>query len=261
MNTTRYFIQLAYDGGAFHGWQIQPNASSVQDTLQRALTTMLRQEINIVGCGRTDAGVHASYFVAHFDAVPFNIPVGDLAFKLNRFLPSSITVRTVFPVSGEDHARFSPVARTYHYVITQKKSPFLKDYAYFYPYSLDIDLMNKAANAMLNYTDFTSFSKLHTDVKTNNCDLMKARWYQQGDLLVFEVQADRFLRNMVRAIVGTLMEVGRGKANIEDVCRIIEAKDRGAAGASAEGQGLFLTHVQYADHLDAKLDAMELPFL
>lgn len=241
----RYFITLSYDGARYHGWQIQPHSTSVQQTLQEALSTLLRQPTEIVGAGRTDTGVNASMMVAHMDTdAAFDCTV--LVQKLNRLLPPDIAISDIRAVDAELHARFSATARTYHYFISTRKSPFQRYYAYRYPQPLDFALMNEAAKHLFDYTDFTSFSKLHTDVKTNNCKIMKAIWEEQGDgLWRFTIQADRFLRNMVRAIVGTLIEVGRGKMTVEEFCRIIERKDRCAAGSSVPGNALFLVDIAY----------------
>ncbi|MCH5177248.1 MAG: tRNA pseudouridine(38-40) synthase TruA [Prevotellaceae bacterium] len=243
----RYFIYLSYDGGAYHGWQIQPNAPSVQEVLQNALTTILRTPTEIVGAGRTDAGVNASTMVAHFDT---DASVDTLPNRLNRLLPSDIAIHRILPVTDDAHARFSATSRTYHYYIALDKSPFHRHYAYRYPLPLDFDRMNEAAQHLFLYTDFTSFSKLHTDVKTNNCRIMHAQWQPTPDgLWQFTITADRFLRNMVRAIVGTLLEVGRGRLSIDDFCRIIEQKDRCAAGSSVPGNALFLADITYPQEL------------
>ncbi len=242
----RYFIQLAYNGKNYHGWQIQPNANSVQAELNRAVSLISGEEINLIGAGRTDTGVHASFFVAHFDLENPLLDTDKFCFKLNSFLPDDIRIDKVFAVVDEMHARFSPISRTYKYYITQRKEPFLHDFTSFIPQKLDVESMNEAAQKLFNYTDFTSFSKLHTDVKTNNCLIQEARWeYDERELLVFTITADRFLRNMVRAIVGTLVEVGKGKLSISDFKKIIEQKDRGKAGASARAKGLFLTGIGY----------------
>ena len=243
----RYFIYLSYDGARYHGWQRQPNGLSVQQVLEEALSTLLRQPIEVVGAGRTDASVNASMMVAHFDA---SLPEETVVSRLNRLLPSDIAVQRIVPVRPDAHARFSATSRTYHYYITFDKSPFLRHYAWRCPFPLDFDRMNEAARHLFEYTDFTSFSKLHTDVKTNNCRIMKAEWVQQADgTWMFEVQADRFLRNMVRAIVGTLVDVGRGKISVQDFCDIIEKKDRCSAGQSMPGNALFLADITYPEDI------------
>lgn len=244
----RYFITLSYDGTLYHGWQIQPNGVSVQETLQQALSMLLRQPVEVVGAGRTDAGVHASMMVAHFDFAEEAGPVDcrQLAYKLNKVLPQDIAVQRVEPVASDMHARFSATSRTYHYFIHMQKDPFRRAYSWRVPFALDFDKMNQAAAVLLEYRDFTSFSKVNTDTKTNDCTITKAVWEEiaPGEWR-FTIRANRFLRNMVRAIVGTLVEVGRGKMSIGDVRRVIEAKDRCRAGESVPGNALFLVDIQY----------------
>ena len=247
----RYFIYLSYDGTRYHGWQIQPNGNSVQAELNRAVSLLCGTDTEVTGAGRTDAGVHASMMVAHFDAEqPLTLDTEQMAYKLNRIVPRDIAVQKVVRVTDDAHARFSATARTYNYHIHTVRSPFLLHYSYMPPYSLDFDRMNEAAKHLFDYTDFTSFSKLHTDVKTNNCKVMQAQWVQQSETeWVFVIQADRFLRNMVRAIVGTLLDVGRGVITVEQFCQIVERKDRCSAGTSVPGNALFLTDIQYPDDL------------
>lgn len=247
----RYFIYLGYNGKNFCGWQVQPNGITVQQCLEEALATLLRQPVPVVGAGRTDAGVHARLMVAHFD---WNEPIDDLAFlaeKLNRLLPKDIAVYRIVPVRADAHARFDATSRTYKYYITTRKDPFDYDLVYKMNGKLDIEAMNEACKVLFDFIDFTSFSKLHTDVKTNNCRIYQAGWKQEEDVLVFTVQADRFLRNMVRAIVGTLLEVGRGKLTVEGFRKVIEAKDRGKAGTSVPGHALFLVDVTYPEAIFA----------
>jgi tRNA pseudouridine38-40 synthase len=241
----RYFLQLSYKGTRYHGWQVQPNAISVQEVMEKALSLILREEISVVGAGRTDTGVHASFFVLHFHSEKEGWDENDLVHKLNRFLPSDIAVQRIWKVDSDDHARFSAVSRTYKYYITTVKNPFRSETSYYYPGKLDVEKMNQAARVLLGYDDFTSFSRLHTDVKTNRCKIVQAEWTTKGTQLIFTIKADRFLRNMVRAIVGTLLEIGRGKLSVDDFREIIERKDRGAAGASAPAQGLFLVDITY----------------
>ncbi len=251
-NRKRYFVYLAYDGTAYHGWQIQPNGVSVQEVLMQSLSTCLRQEIVVVGAGRTDTGVHAKLMVAHFDCEgePDTLRLAD---KLNRLLPPDISVYRIVEVKPDAHARFDATSRTYKYYVTTAKNPFRRQYTYRLFTPLDIDRMNEAAQRLFRYTDFTSFSKLHTDVKTNNCRIMRAEWTSCGDdEWVFTIQADRFLRNMVRAIVGTLIEVGRGKLSVEDFCKVIEQRDRCKAGTSVPGNALFLVDITYPDTLFAE---------
>ena len=257
----RYFITLSYDGTRYHGWQVQPNGVSVQEELQRALSLLLRQEIEVTGAGRTDAGVHARMMVAHFDYADANVNLNaqptincqlstlncqQLAYKLNRLLPQDIAVQKVEQVSDEMHARFSATARTYYYYIHTAKNPFLRHYSCEMHYQLDFDLMNKAAAMLLEYDDFGAFCKSHTDVKTTLCRVTKAEWHQKGPSeWYFEITANRFLRNMVRAVVGTLIEVGRGRLSLNDFRRVVEGRKRSAAGESMPGNALFLVNIEY----------------
>lgn len=242
----RYFLELSYNGRHYHGWQNQPNAISVQEVLENALSILLRKEISIMGAGRTDSGVHAKQMYAHFDTEE-EINRVELTYKLNSFLPTDISIKDIFLVKDDAHTRFDAVARSYEYWIVQEKNPFLTDYAYYFKTALDIDAMNEAAAELLNHKDFQCFSKSNTDVKTYLCDLKKAVWVQEKETLVFYITADRFLRNMVRAIVGTLLDVGIGKSNLHDVKQIIESKSRSKAGASVPAHGLYLTEVAYPD--------------
>lgn len=241
----RFFITLSFDGTNYHGWQIQPNSDSVQQRLQEALSTLLRQPIEVVGAGRTDTGVHARMMVAHFDWEEL-IDGKQLAYKLNKFLPQDIAVQEVRLVDEEMHARFSATSRTYHYFIHMRKDPFQQAYSWQVPFKLDFEKMNEAAKVLLEYKDFTSFSKVNTDTKTNLCNVKEAFWEEIApDRWRFTITANRFLRNMVRAIVGTLVEVGRGRLSPEDIRRIIEAKDRCSAGESVPAKGLFLVDIKY----------------
>ena len=246
----RYFIRFAYDGTAYCGWQVQPNGLSVQEVLTKALCTILRTEdIEIVAAGRTDAGVHARNMVAHFD-VEDRLPAGlDLVNKLNSLLPSDISVIEIREVKPEVHARFEALSRRYEYHLVLQKDVFRHPFAMRIYNPLDFDRMNEAAKILFEYTDFTSFSKLHTDVKTNNCKIMAARWEQREEEWIFIVEADRFLRNMVRAIVGTLLEVGRGKMTIDEFRQVIDAKNRCNAGSSVPAKGLFLVEVAYPENI------------
>ena len=241
----RYFITFSYDGAAYHGWQIQPNAASVQQKLNEALSLLLREQISTTGAGRTDTGVNARKMIAHFDAeASFDAEV--LVTKLNRLLPPDIAVQQIRRVADNAHSRFDAKARTYHYYVYTKKNPFYRHYAMQLHYVPDFEAMNVAAEQLLGVHDFTSFSKLHTDVKTNICHVMRAEWVRVGDdLWRFEITADRFLRNMVRAVVGTLLEVGRGKISQAQFAAIIEQKDRCAAGDSVAGHALALVDVAY----------------
>ena len=244
----RYFIYLAYDGTNYHGWQIQPNGISVQECLMKALSTFLRREIEVIGAGRTDAGVHASLMVAHFDSDEL-LDTTSVTDKLNRLLPPDISIYRVCRVRPDTHARFDATARTYKYYVTTSKYPFNRQYRWRLYNQLNYERMNEAARILFEYNDFTSFSKLHTDVKTNNCHIQHAGWTQEGDTWVFTIRADRFLRNMVRAIVGTLLEVGRGRLTIDGFRNVIEAKDRCKAGTSVPGHALFLVDVTYPEEL------------
>lgn len=245
----RFFINLAYDGTRYHGWQIQPNGISVQECLIKALSTVLRTETDVVGAGRTDAGVHAALMVAHFD-YKGDLQVDWLADKLNRMLPPDISVYEIREVVPDAHARFDALSRTYKYYVTTAKIPFSRQYKCRLVNCPDFKRMNRAAQILLEFNDFTSFSKLHTDVKTNNCRVMFAEWEQLDENeWVFTIQADRFLRNMVRAIVGTLLDVGRGKLSEAGFREVIEQKERGKAGSSAPGHGLFLTAISYPETL------------
>ena len=245
----RYFIYLEFDGSAYSGWQIQPHSPSVQQTLEEALALFLRQEISVTGAGRTDAGVHAAQMVAHFD-LDEPQDCSWMLNKLNGILPPDIAVHRIVPVKADAHARFDATARTYKYYVTLSKSAFNRNYSWFLPNEPDFEMMNRAAEILMKTVDFTSFSKLHTDTKTNDCHVSEAKWEMLPDgRWVFTITADRFLRNMVRAIVGTLMEVGRGKLTIDGFRQIIESKDRCAAGDSAPAQGLFLHKIVYPDNL------------
>ena len=247
---SRYFIYLSYNGKNYCGWQNQPNGISVQQKIEEALSTLLRKPIPITGAGRTDAGVHAMWMVAHFDCEDNAFDVNYLTNKLNRILPQDIVLSHIQQVCPGTHARFDAISRTYKYYLSTKKNPFRHEFTYKIQGDPDLDAMNEAAQQLFSYTDFTSFSKLHTDVKTNNCKIMFAQWERAGDEYIFTIQADRFLRNMVRAIVGTLLDVGRGKLSISDFCKIIEAKDRGRAGSSVPGHALFLVGVDYPDNIN-----------
>ena len=240
----RYFIELSYKGTNYHGWQIQPDASSVQEEITKALATILQEKILLVGAGRTDAGVHASQMFAHVDTV--KKLTDDYVHKLNAILPNDIVIKSIKEVSGETHARFDAVSRTYEYRILLGRDPFLLETTWqLHQKNLQIEKMNEAANLLFKYEDFESFSKVKTDVNTFNCTIMKAVWIKEDKHLIFHIKANRFLRNMVRAIVGTLLEVGLGKKTIEDFRNIIESKKRSEAGLSVPAKGLFLTEVCY----------------
>ncbi len=240
----RYFIKFSYDGSLYHGWQAQPNAVTVQETLNKALCVILNHPIELMGAGRTDAGVHAKEMYAHFDFDP-TFEVQTLVHKLNSFLPKDIAVYDIIVVTPESHARFDATKRTYEYHINSFKNPFLKDYSWYYHQDLDINLMNEAAKLLFKHNDFQSFSKVNTDVNTFNCTIFEAYWKKEEDQLIFTITADRFLRNMVRAIVGTLVYVGLNKISLEDFSTIIISKDRNKAGFSVPACGLYLTKIEY----------------
>lgn len=272
---SRYFIHMAYDGTAYHGWQVQPNGITIQEVMEKALSTVLREAISVTGAGRTDTGVHASRFVAHFDlgeeenekklkdeTIPKDKPshIGDkrlkdlnspdesrFLFKLNRFLPEDVVVYSIQKVRQDLHARFSAKSRTYHYHISTVKPLFTRNYAHYNYGTLDVAAIEKCCKIILKTTDFTSFSKLHTDVKTNNCHVSVARWKKVEGGYLFEITADRFLRNMVRSLAGTLVDVGKGKLDSKGFQSIVDAKDRGKAGQSAPARGLFLVDIAYDD--------------
>ena len=254
----RYFITLSYDGTRYHGWQVQPNDVSVQGELQRALSLLLRQDILVTGAGRTDTGVHARMMVAHFDLSDDqqcgqrlcrnseDNPCEQLAYKLNRLLPQDIAIQRIEPVSDSMHARFSATSRTYRYFVHTCKSPFLRHYSWHAHYDLDFSLMNEAAATLLNDEDFGAFCKSHTDVKTTRCQVTKAEWRAAGPCQwVFEIRANRFLRNMVRAVVGTLIEVGRGRMTLNDFKKVVAGGRRTAAGESMPAHALFLEKIEY----------------
>ena len=243
----RFFIELSYNGKAYHGWQNQPDAISVQEVLEKALSLLIKERISVVGAGRTDAGVHASQMFAHFDT-DVDIPE-NFIFKLNSFLPKDIAIISIFRVTNEAHARFDALSRTYHYRLSNQKNVFSYDYAYAFQKRLDVKLMNEACDILLQYSDFQSFSKVNTDVKTYTCKLMKAHWTVEKSELVFEIQADRFLRNMVRAIVGTLINIGLGKVELDHLHTIIKSKSRSEAGFSVPAHGLYLSKIDYPEHI------------
>lgn len=249
MANSRFFISLSYNGKNYVGWQIQPNGLSVQKVLQDSLSTILRSNIDIVGAGRTDAGVHAHNMVAHFDWEGSIFNIEDLVYKLNNYLPKDIAIHSIWPVKADAHARFSAISRCYKYYITTKKDPFLHELIHKVYFKPDVERMNSLCKILLEYEDFSSFSKSHTDVKTNNCKVEYAKWEQDGEIYIFTIKADRFLRNMVRAIVGTLLEAGRGNLDERGIHRIIEAKNRQVAGDSVPAHALYLEEVIYPDDI------------
>ena len=242
---SRYFIRLGYRGAPFHGWQIQPNAVSGQEEVEKAFSTVLRVPVSIVGAGRTDTGVNARTMYAHFDYDGIFPDKGRLLVSLNRLVGKDIAIHDIFKVTDDAHARFDANERTYKYFVAFEKTPFFYPLSWFCPNGLDMDKMNEAAKLLLKTEDFTSFAKLHSDARTNICHVSEAEWKMEGNMAVFTISADRFLRNMVRAIVGTLVEVGRGKMTLEQFKDVIDRKDRCAAGQSMPGEALFLWDIKY----------------
>jgi tRNA pseudouridine38-40 synthase len=247
---TRYFIFISFKGTSYHGWQVQPKAITVQKILDEAITVILDEKISTTGAGRTDAGVHAHVFCAHFDSLnPDLTKKKNLIFRLNRYLPNDISVTAIRKVQPDANTRFSAISRTYKYYLSRVKDPFNDDSSWFIHGDLDIKIMNMASRLLLDHSDFTSFSRLHSDNKTNLCRIYNAGWELSGNKMIFTIRADRFLRNMVRAITGTMIEAGRGKIDLDDIERIIESKNRSSAGMSAPAKGLFLTAIEYPDEL------------
>jgi len=243
----RYFIEFSYNGTNYHGWQKQPNDNTVQEQLTKCMSVLLQEEIDLMGAGRTDAGVHATQMFAHFDTNTV-LNTEKMVKKLNSFLPNDIMVFSVFPVKEDTHARFTAIARTYKYYVSTEKNIFNPN-TYLFFKSFDVDKMNEACKYLMGEQDFTSFSKLHTDTFTNNCDITKAIWEQEGENSVFTISANRFLRNMVRSVVGTLLDVGYGKIEVEEIKTIIDKKDRCSAGNSVPAKALFLTQVKYPNNI------------
>lgn len=243
-STLRYFIKLAYNGTHYHGWQSQPNAITVQETLEKALSLLFKTSIQLVGAGRTDSGVHATEMFAHFDFP--DLLISDFwVTKLNSYLPKDIVIYTILSVEADAHARFDATSRTYEYYINSFKDVFLNDQSWYHHHPLDLEKMNEAAAYLLNYSDFECFSKTNTDVFTYNCKISEAFWQKKDNQLFFTITADRFLRNMVRAIVGTLVNIGQGKMEVTQMKTIIESKNRSEAGFSAPAHGLYLTRIKY----------------
>jgi tRNA pseudouridine38-40 synthase len=247
---TRYFIFISFKGTSYHGWQLQPKAVTIQMILDEAITVILGEKILTTGAGRTDAGVHAHFFCAHFDSLnPDLAKRKNLIFRLNRFLPDDISVTDIRKVLPDANARFSAISRTYKYYVSRVKDPFNDNLSWFIHGNLDVEAMNMASKILLNHSDFTSFNRLHSDNKTNLCKIYDAGWELSGNMLVFTIIADRFLRNMVRAIVGTVIQAGRGKISPDDFERIIVSKNRSSAGMSAPAKGLFLTTIEYPEEI------------
>jgi tRNA pseudouridine38-40 synthase len=240
----RYFIEFAYKGTNYHGWQYQPNAISVQETLNKVFSTLLQEEIEIVGAGRTDTGVHASQMFGHFDSDK-EIDLLKLKQRANSFLPKDIAIFRIISVHEDAHARFDATSRTYHYYITNQKDVFTTETVWYNHQVLDVEAMNEACHILFEHIDFECFSKTHTDVHTFNCKITEANWRKENNQLIFTITADRFLRNMVRAIVGTMVDIGTHKITKQDLVTIIEGKDRRKAGFSVPAQGLFLSKITY----------------
>lgn len=246
----RYFVELAYNGTRYHGWQSQPNALSVQQEIDKTLGMLLREDIVTTGAGRTDTGVHARFFVAHFDSENLVAGTcGHLVYQMNAILPKDIVITSIYRVIADAHARYAALSRTYVYTITRVKDPFNNEFAWYYGVPLEIELMNKAAGELLRHSDFTSFSKLHSNTRTNICSISEAHWSESGHQLLFTITADRFLRNMVRSIVGTMVDIGRGKLHPDELTTIIEARDRSRAGFSAPAHGLALVDIRYNEDI------------
>ncbi len=258
----RYFIKLAYNGNPFSGWQRQPNALTVQEVLEKALQLQVKDSSSLTGCGRTDTGVHAHEFFAHFDCGrAFHASEREqLAYQLNKMLPPEIALDRIMPVYGDAHARFSALSRTYEYHVLRKKDPFLFPNALYYNLPLDLDKMNAACRILLRTTDFECFSKVHTDVNHFHCRLERCFWKEENNLLIFTVEADRFLRNMVRAMVGTLIDIGRGKTSLEELERILKSRDRCRAGTSVFAGGLFLVKISYPDTIWSPVPVLKSEF-
>lgn len=242
----RYFLRIAYDGTPYHGWQRQPNGNTVQQEIENALARILRlPRVVTTGCGRTDAGVHAKDFYLHFDPELRNMDVQDTMFKLGHVLPKDISAYELFPVHSRAHTRFDAVERSYEYQLTFRRNPFTRFHTTFFRYELDVDLMNKAAEMLVFHGDFASFSKTGGGQKTTICDVRKAYWEEIDNGLIFHIRADRFLRNMIRAVVGTMTDLGRGKITLEEFKEILDSRDRTRAGDSAKPEGLALSKIVY----------------
>lgn len=247
---TRYFIFFSFKGTYYHGWQVQPNNITVQQVLDDALSTVLNEKISTIGAGRTDSGVHAKFFCAHFDSNSHDLALNKkFIYRLNSFLPKDISVFSVKRVENEANARYSAISRTYKYYITRIKDPFAQSTSWFIYGDINISAMNSAAQRLFNHNDFTSFSRLHSGAKTNICKIHNASWIENGDIIEFTIKADRFLRNMVRAIVGTMVDIGFNKITPDEIDEIINACDRCKAGKSAPAKGLFLVDIEYPEEI------------
>lgn len=246
----RYFIYISYKGTSYHGWQVQQNSPTVQKILDEALSVVLNEKVSTLGAGRTDTGVHALFFCAHFESTSSSLDTDNkLIFRLNCYLPEDISVSSIRKVHPDANARYSAISRTYKYYISRTKDPFFNNSSWYLHGDIDISKMNEACNILLNHSDFTSFSKLHSGAKTNICRIFYANWEEQENRIVFTIRADRFLRNMVRAIVGTMIDLGSDKIGLERFEEVILQKDRCKAGKSAPAKGLFLTDIEYPDEI------------
>ena len=241
----RFLLHISYKGTNFHGWQIQPNAITIQEVIQKALFVLLKEKINLMGAGRTDTGVHAKKYFAHFDTSSKIVEKEKFIKQINGIVGKEIVIHTISKINSDFHSRFSAKSRTYKYYIHTEKNPFIDEFSFLLFKKIDIEKMNKACNILFEYKDFTSFSKLNSGTKTNLCNIYKAKWFRDNEKLIFEIKANRFLRNMVRAIVGTLIDVGIGKISISDFKNIIESKNRSSAGYSVPAKGLFLVDIEY----------------
>jgi tRNA pseudouridine38-40 synthase len=247
---TRYFAELSFKGTEYHGWQVQANAITIQEVLNNCFSLILGEQIELTGAGRTDTGVHASYYMAHFDSTVPHLAADDrLLHRLNGFLPPDIAIHRIYEVLPTAHARFDAISRTYEYRISREKDPFLQDLSYFYKSPLRLDLMQESCNILLNTSDFSAFCKKGSDERNHYCTISEAQWKEQGNSLIFRIKADRFLRNMVRAIVGTQLLIGKGKMSIGEFKIVLGSKNRSQAGDSVPGQGLFLCSITYPAHL------------
>jgi len=247
---TRYFIFISYKGTSYHGWQIQPDSVTVQQILEESLSVVLNEKISTIGAGRTDTGVHATFFCAHFESISPDLTESwNLVFRLNQYLPSDISVNSIKKVVPDANARYSAVSRTYKYYISKVKDPFFDNSSWYLHGKIDITEMNKACEILLHHSDFTSFSRLHSGAKSNICKIYYACWEESDNRLTFTIKADRFLRNMVRAIVGTMVDIGFGKMDLREFEEIIFAKDRCEAGKSAPAKGLFLVDIEYPEEI------------
>ncbi|MDP4266436.1 MAG: tRNA pseudouridine(38-40) synthase TruA [Bacteroidota bacterium] len=250
LNNIRYFIRLSYDGSKFHGWQSQKNSETIQELLNKTFSLVLKKEIYIIGAGRTDQGVHAKNYYAHFDTDTIINNIDDLIYKLNSFLPADIVIHEIFRVKPNIHSRFDAISRKYMYQITLKKNPFLNNYSYYlYGEKPDLNKMNYASDILYEYEDFSCFSKSKTQTKTNLCKIIHAEWKYENDLLIFTITANRFLRNMVRAIVGTMLNIGKGVYDADHLHDIIKSKNRSNAGLSVPAHALFLIEIKYPDNI------------